>query len=274
MTAGELEVDALERLGKVFRLIPLEVGNGYENMAVDEAILRARIEGRVPSTIRFYRWNPSTVSIGKHQSLSAEVDLDRARELGVGVVRRISGGGAVFHSREDEVTYSVVIKESEVRELAPGTPMAGVSHLLARGLALGVEKYGARPQEGVVHCPAIFIDGKKISGNAQARRRGTILQHGTLLLGVDPELMYSVLRAPVGVPRTRMVQSVRAKVTGLREYLPDIDEADIVPSLVEGFSEALGVEFEQGTLTEYERELAAELVEEKYSTEEWLKKYE
>ncbi len=257
-----------------FRFLPLSTHSGFENMAIDEAILEARIQEEVPNTLRFYKWEPSTATIGKHQSLHAEIDLEQARRSGVDVVRRISGGGAVLHAAETEITYSIVVRESDLKALRGVSSVSGISHLLARGLRLGVQKYGTRPEEGVIHCPAIFLDGKKISGNAQARRRGTILQHGTLLLDVDPEFMYSILKAPTGVPKTRMVQSVRAKVTGLRQHFPDLEERRLIQYLVEGFQEALGVQFEAGELTSAEMKRVRELAASRYRKEEWLKKYE
>ena len=78
------------------------------NMAVDEAILRCRAANSVPNTLRFYRWKPSAVSIGRFQKLENEVNLKNCAKLGVDTVRRISGGGTVFHDSEGEVTYSVI----------------------------------------------------------------------------------------------------------------------------------------------------------------------
>jgi lipoate-protein ligase A len=76
-----------------WRLIPLQTNNSVLNMAIDEAILKARVAEKVPNTLRFYRWQPSAVSVGKNQNPEAEVYLDAAKQLGVDVVRRISGGG-------------------------------------------------------------------------------------------------------------------------------------------------------------------------------------
>ncbi|RLF50724.1 MAG: lipoate--protein ligase family protein, partial [Thermoplasmata archaeon] len=82
----------------------------FENMAIDWAVLKANSIGSVPPTVRFYTWNPSAISIGYFQSLEEEVDLDMCKKLGVDYVRRITGGGAVYH--EHELTYSIVIPES------------------------------------------------------------------------------------------------------------------------------------------------------------------
>ncbi|MGE5556835.1 MAG: biotin/lipoate A/B protein ligase family protein, partial [Methanocella sp.] len=83
-------------------------------MAIDEAILQARIEDKVPNTLRLYRWQPSAVSIGRNQNPHEQVHLDAAERLGVDVVRRPSGGGTVYHDFEGEVTYAVVAKTADL----------------------------------------------------------------------------------------------------------------------------------------------------------------
>jgi lipoate-protein ligase A len=96
-----------------WRLLELETHKAFMNMAIDEAILQARIENKVPSTLRFYRWKPSAVSIGKFQTLEKEVSLEGCRKYGVDVVRRMTGGGAVYHDAEGEITYSVVASRKD-----------------------------------------------------------------------------------------------------------------------------------------------------------------
>ena len=83
-------------------------------MAVDEAIMKARIENRVPNTLRFYQWSPSAVSIGRFQTLADEIHVDNCRKHGVDIVRRITGGGAVYHDQDGEITYSIVAKLSDL----------------------------------------------------------------------------------------------------------------------------------------------------------------
>src|SRR5574342_157224 len=97
-----------------WRLLPLQTNNAFMNMAIDEAILNSRVAGEVPNTLRFYRWQPSAVSIGKNQNPENEVFLDNCKNLGVDVVRRISGGGTVYHDYEGEVTYSVIAKTTDM----------------------------------------------------------------------------------------------------------------------------------------------------------------
>ena len=89
-----------------WRLLKLKVNDAFANMAIDEAIVNARVEGLVSNTIRFYQWEPSAISIGRFQDVFNEVQVETCRRLGVDIVRRISGGGTVYHDVEGEITYS------------------------------------------------------------------------------------------------------------------------------------------------------------------------
>ena len=93
-----------------WRLLVTEGNSAFTNMAMDRAVLVANSKGKVPPTVRFYTWKPAAISIGYFQSLRDEVDLAECDKHGVDYVRRITGGGAVFH--EKELTYSIVIPES------------------------------------------------------------------------------------------------------------------------------------------------------------------
>ena len=91
-----------------WRLLKPEVYDAYTNMAIDEAIMKARIENKVPNTLRFYTWKPSAVSIGRFQKVEDQIYVKNCRKNGVDIVRRISGGGAVYHDQNGEITYSIV----------------------------------------------------------------------------------------------------------------------------------------------------------------------
>jgi len=250
-----------------WRLIDLEVHDGFMNMAIDEAVLEARIRNLVPNTVRLYRWNPSAVSIGVHQSIYQEVNLDACKRLGVDVVRRITGGGAVYHDFEGEITYSIVVNESH-KVVPSDVPSSFIA--LSKGLVYALKRLGLNAYHGVFHCPSIFIGGKKISGNAQARRRGFILQHGTLLLKVDADKMFTVLKIPPGKTKEKMVQSVYAKVTSIYSELQhNVDFEEVRDALVEGFEKAFDIKLVSEKLTPEEIKLAKKLKETKYSKKEW-----
>lgn len=258
---------------KNWRLIPLDVRNGYWNMALDEAILKAVINGKSPNTLRFFKWDPSTVSIGRNQSLFDEVNLDVAREKGFNVVRRITGGGAVFHDKFREITYSLTCPIRFLENLN-AYKVIEQFEIIEMGIITGLNYYGLKPEKGIIHCPAIFLDGKKFSGNAQVRKKGYILQHGTILLDIDPDLMYSVLKAPLNVSKSKMVKSVYSKVIGIKDYLIEYNENNFLSSLKKGFEITLGINLGEHPYSEYEIELAERLVLEKYSNSDWLQKYE
>ncbi len=256
-----------------WRFLPLEVKNGYWNMALDEAILQAVISKKSSSTLRFFRWEPSTASIGSNQSLSKEVDINFCKEQGFNVVRRITGGGAVFHDSRDEITYSIVCPIKYLEKLN-AIKVIEQFEIITQGIIAGLTIYGLNPEKGIVHCPALFLDGKKFSGNAQIRKMGYILQHGTILLDLDPELMYSVLKTPESVGKSRMVSSVRAKCIGIRPQLPNYNEKRLLDSLKIGFEKTLGIKLKEGNFSDFELSLAENLIKERYSKIEWLKKYE
>jgi len=257
----------------VWRFLPLEVRNGFWNMALDEAILKMAIEGNSPNTLRFYKWKPSTASIGRNQSLSNEIDFQFVEEQGFNIVRRITGGGAVFHDEFREITYSIICPNKLLENLGAFKVLEQFE-IITQGIIIGLTIFGLKPEKDIIHCPAILLDGKKFSGNAQVRKKGYILQHGTILLDIDPELMYSVLRAPENVGKSRMVRSVRAKCIGIKNYINNFKENNLINALKNGFQNVLGIKLENGTFTTEELNLAKKLVNEKYSNIDWLEKYE
>jgi len=253
----------------VWRLVELEVNDGFTNMAIDEAIVTARIEGLVPNTLRFFRWKPSAVSIGRFQDVSNEVHVENCQSHGVDIVRRITGGGTVYHDSQGEITYSVVAKEEDFGT----TDVVQAYNTICNGLIeaakiLGV-KAGFHPGDPK-NCPNIAIEGKKISGSAQFHKGGVLLQHGTFLLEADLEKMFTFLRVPWTQTVADVVCVAREKLTSVQDELGKkvlIQEA--YEALVEGFEKAFGVQLRREGLTAYEQRLAQKLRSDKFSTEEW-----
>jgi lipoate-protein ligase A len=256
-----------------WRYLPLEVRNGFWNMALDEAVLESAILKESPNTLRFYKWKPSTASIGRNQSLNNEINLDFAIGEGFNVVRRITGGGAVFHDERREITYSIVCPIKFLENLGARSVIEQFE-IITQGIIQGLNFYGLTTEKDIIHCPAILLDGKKFSGNAQVRKKGYILQHGTILLDLDPDLMYSVLKAPENVGKSRMVRSVRAKCIGIENYIQNYNEDKLLNSLKLGFQHSLGINLEEKSFTEEEENLARKLVINRYSNLKWLEKYE
>ena len=256
-----------------WRYIPITIRDGFLNMALDEAILRSVIEKNSPNTLRLYKWKPSTASIGRNQSLKAEIDSKFAKEKGYNIVRRITGGGAVFHDEDRELTYSIVCPIKFLESLGAKKVLEQFE-IITQGIVTGLMIFGLKSEKDVIHCPAILIKGKKFSGNAQVRKKGYILQHGTILLDIDPDLMYSVLKAPENVTKSRMVKSVHAKCIGIKQQIQNYEEEKLINSLRRGFEKTLSIELVEGTFSKEELILAEKLVKDKYSNLKWLKKYE
>ena len=252
-----------------WRLLKLETKNAYANMAIDEAILTARIKNLIPNTIRFYRWNPSAVSIGKFQNVENEVHLDNCRKFGVDVVRRITGGGTVYHDAEGEITYSVIASKENLE----AKDIAVVYEKIYAGLSEALKILGltADFNEGDTRtCPNLTVNGRKISGSAQCHKGEFFLQHGTLLLDVDLEKMFTLLRIPWAKTCMEVVNVAKQKITSIKNELGrEVSVTAVYQALIEGFKKALNIQLVHEELTCYERELAEKLCEEKYATDNW-----
>jgi lipoyltransferase/lipoate-protein ligase len=253
----------------VWRLLKLETYNAFMNMAIDEAILGARIENLVPNTLRFYCWNPSAISIGRFQSIENEVQLDNCRKHGVDVVRRTTGGGTVYHDAEDEITYSVIANKKDLE--APD--ITAVYAKIYSGLAEAFKILGVNAdfnKGDVKTCPNLMVNDRKISGSAQSHKKGAVLQHGTLLVDVDLEKMFTFLRVPWAKTRMEVVNVAKRRITSIKKELGrDVSIAEVNKALIEGFQKTLNVKPVEGELTPCEWELAEKLCKEKYATDEW-----
>ncbi len=241
-----------------WRVIPYSEQDAYLNMAMDEAVSEHVAAGGAP-TIRFYGWRPDAISIGYFQSMEREVETGKCAELGIDVVRRRTGGGAVYHDGKGEVTYSVIGKE----ELFPKDIIASY-RLICGWICDSLKVLGIQAEFKPIN--DIVVNGKKISGNAQTRRGGVLLQHGTILYSVDVDRMFSVLRVSDEKIKDKLIATVKERVTSIR-HQKDVSKEDAYKAILEGFTQ--GKEFELASLTEEELARAKRLAEERYRTEEW-----
>lgn len=252
-----------------WRLLKFETHNAYMNMAIDEAILEARIRGSAPNTIRFYRWKPSAVSIGRFQRIEDEVYLENCQGHGVDVVRRITGGGTVYHDVDGEITYSVVaskedLNAKDITEVYAKIYAGIVEALRILGLKADFSEGDARA------CPNLTINGKKISGSAQCHKSNVVLQHGTILVDVNLEKMFTSIRVPWAKTCMEVIGIAKNKITSIKAELgKEVPHVMVHEALIEGFQKALKTTLEKGDLTKYEGELAEKLCREKYATAEW-----
>jgi lipoate-protein ligase A len=235
---------------------------GAKQMAIDEAMLIARINNLVPNTLRFFTWEPSAITVGFFQDLEQELDLQRAKDLKVDVIRRYSGGGAVFH--EDELTYSLVVSEKDI-----SLNVLDSYKYLCQGVIKGLESLGIEAEFKPIN--DILVKGKKISGNAQTRKEGVILQHGTILLSVNLEKMFSLLKISDEKLKGKLIASAKEGVTSIKNELQDKDLniKDLKKVFRQGFAESLGLEFEEAALSKEEKKIANELYRDKYLSKDW-----
>jgi lipoate-protein ligase A len=260
-------------------------------MAVDEAILEHIGRGETRPTLRFYAWAPACLSLG-HAQPFADVDVNRLDRRGWEVVRRPTGGRAILHT--DELTYSVIAPADEPR--LAGSVLESYNRL-ARALLQAVRTLGLEacsnplisPEmhagAGPVHNSSnpvcfevpsayeITVDGKKLIGSAQARRKEGVLQHGSLPLTGDLSRITDALVFPDDAARLDAAHRLLARATTIECALDctiSWDEAG--RAIMRAFESELDLHFETADLSEGELTRAAELVEQKYNHPAWTQR--
>ena len=264
----------------IWRLLNYRSYSASENMAIDEAVLLETIQHNKPPTLRFYGWSRPAVSIGYFQELPKEINYERCQLSDVKVVRRITGGKAVYH--EDEITYSVAAAGSTALfpDDVAGTYQT-ISRCLLRGLAyLGIDanlaetsSVGANGRPDFDTCcfsvPAgneLMAAGRKICGSAQTRIRGGFLQHGSMLMSFDPvQTAAMILSSDAPECHAKLKRSV----TAVNELLPSPVSAELLCfALKKGFVDELNIEITEGELTPAEADLTRRLIK-KYESDAW-----
>jgi len=250
-------------LKEKWRLLITENNSAYTNMAIDRAVITTSKEKKVPPTVRFYTWSPPAISIGYFQSLKEEVDLSVCDNLGVDYVRRITGGGAVFHDKE--LTYSIVIPETHSE--IPKNIIQSYGRICG-AIIKGLNYLGIESQYAPIN--DIITNGKKISGNAQTRKEKTVLQHGTVLIDVDVDSMFSLLKVPNEKIKDKLIKDVKQRVTSINKILKkDIHFLKAAEAMKMGFEKEFNVELVRGGLTNEEIELTKEFETQLFSTKKW-----
>jgi lipoyltransferase/lipoate-protein ligase len=234
------------------------------NLAIDEAIFLIKTMGETPPTIRFWQNNRAAV-VGYSQSVEAEVNFNVCRKEGIEVVRRFSGGGAVYQDLGN-LNYSITIETEH--SLIKSLDVTQSLKKLCSGVLMMLETLGTKP---CFESPSnILINNKKVSGNAQARRKKTILHHGTILVNANLDLLVEVLNASNRARTIKGVASKKSPVTNLSDELGwQISIEKVKESLQQGFEHAFSVHLLNDSLSQTEKELAKKLYVEKYSKKEW-----
>lgn len=265
-----------------WRLLMTAAAQGAWNMAVDEALLESVHRGDSAPVLRLYAWQPPCLSLGYAQNI-ADVDLDRLQQRGWQLVRRPTGGKAILHI--DELTYSVIAPADEPRLKGgvlesylrlSGALLAALQRL---GLPVQARELAPTAQAGQANGPVCFevpsnyeitVDGKKLVGSAQARKKEGVLQHGTLPLTGDLARITQVLAFPGDAHRQNAAERLLARATTVEAALgrPVSWEA-AAGAFVDGFEQALLLNLAEQPLTPAENTRAAELMAQKYNHPDW-----
>ncbi|HEY8875885.1 MAG TPA: biotin/lipoate A/B protein ligase family protein [Desulfosporosinus sp.] len=266
-----------------WRYLPYAVYSGAENMAVDEALLLTMAHSQDPQPVlRFYGWSPATLSLGYAQSYHKEVDEEVCQAEGIEIVRRPTGGRAVLH--QYELTYSVIAPERDPHVSGTVTESyLKISQALLKGLkAVGVPAEmvasGGLNQASSSACfdaPSwyeLVVAGRKLVGSAQVRKEGMLLQHGSILLHFDADLLFRLLKFPNEEIRQRLLSGFKAKACALDEVWPHpIEREELEGEICSGFCDIMQIELRRSQLTVQEKSLAEDVLL-KYHSEEWTKK--
>ena len=242
-------------------------------MAVDEALLLSFDPAASLPLLRLYGWQPPALSLGRFQDAALVLDLDRCRTAGVPIVRRVTGGGVIYHA--DELTYSIVCTP---HHLAPAPSIKESFRILTSFLLIFYKKIGLEPRfatdachgqrlgERMAFCFAgketydILVKGKKIGGNAQRRLKNIIFQHGSIPLKNRAEEGGTFMR--------ERPHDILEQTSSLAESGIGLDEELLKSLLAESFRERMGITLQEDRLTTGEKAKSAELVQ-KYRDDGW-----
>ncbi|MFC2042802.1 biotin/lipoate A/B protein ligase family protein [Chloroflexota bacterium] len=274
---------------KTWRLIKTPPAQGPWNMAVDEAVLEAVGKGVVPPTLRLYAWEPPYLSLGYAQPV-ADVSLEELNSQGWGIVRRPTGGRAILHT--DELTYSVIGPHDDphlaggILESYSNLSQALLSALHMLGIPAEAQESNAGPgasrikrREEKNKNPVCFeipsnyeitVNGKKIVGSAQARRKEGVLQHGSLPLSGDLTRVVQVLKFPDNRAQADAARRLVNRAITAEEALGyPISWETAAGSFAIAFRDTLNLDLQLSDLTTGEQRRAEQLVQEKYTIPEW-----
>ncbi|WP_459618654.1 lipoate--protein ligase family protein [Bordetella sp. 2513F-2] len=230
------------------------------HMALDAVITDQVGAGQRPPTLRIWEWSAPAVVIGRFQSLRNEVDPEGARQHGIAVVRRVSGGGAMFVEPGNTITYSLSVPEALVQGMSFQESYAYLDAWVLKALQeLGIRAWYQPLND-------IASDAGKIGGAAQARRRGAVLHHVTMSYDIDAEKMVQVLRIGREKLSDKGTTSAKKRVDPLHSQTGLAREA-IIARMLDTFSGMCSVQpvrLDEATLAE-----ATRLAAEKFSSPEW-----
>jgi lipoate-protein ligase A len=253
-----------------WRLIPEETHSASMNMAID-SVSALRVSEGAPSTIRLYRWNPSSLSIGYNQKINS-INQEYCLQEKIPIVRRNTGGGGIYHSNFGDISYSITTLASNLP-----TDISMSYQFLLFPLLSAFKQLGISAKLSTLSLPAIcesscylreihpahdlIVSGKKISGNAQKRSHDVVTQHGSITYSYDPQKIISIFSSP-----SISTNEVKNRITSISEQT-NLDREHVIRVLSDSFIEWSNAKVESWSESEMAR--AKTLENEKFSSDEW-----
>lgn len=246
-----------------WQLIHTSPQTPLQHMALDQVLQEEVAAGRRPPTLRVWEWSASAVVIGIFQSLKNEVQAEGAQRHGIEVVRRITGGGAMFIEPGNTITYSIYAPQSLIAGMSFRDAYAYMDAWVLDALKdLGIEAW-YQPLNDITSA------GGKIGGAAQAHRGGAVLHHVTMAYDIDVNKMLDVLRIGREKLSDKGTKSAAKRVDPLRSQTGLPREA-IIAKMVATFRHLHGLQ--ESALLPTELAAAEQLIIEKFGTQAWLSK--
>lgn len=242
------------------RYVPLIEAGPERQMAIDEALLRTYDKGGKKPIFRFFRFKPSSITLGYTQSVKETIDEEKCRQEGIPFVRRITGGGTVFHDYDGEITYSLVTEKSHdnIEKSFEKNLQPIIDTLKKLGLDAKFKPYND-----------ILVGKKKISGSAQRRGKIGMLQHGTLMYATDLKKLSKILKLDEEKLKKKGAESFLDLVTTIEDEKGETPSPEkLVEMMKEEYEKHFGGEVEEETLTEEEKMLTSRF-EDRYSSKSW-----
>ena len=250
-------------MARPFRVIDTGIRDARRQIAFDQALIDAHSTGQVQDTIRFLRFPPSAL-VGRHQAVSSEIRLAHCRARGIGIARRITGGGAIYFD-EGQLGWELIFHRATMGIAS----LADLAREICEAAAAGLSKLGVdakyRPRND------IEVDGRKVSGTGGFFDGDTLFYQGTVLIDLNPADMIAALNVAEAKLAKRTLDSAAQRVVTLRELLGTAPPIKAVQeSLLAGFAERLGIAPVWGAITAAEELLAARLHDEEIGTEAFV----
>ncbi len=247
-----------------FRVIDSGVRDGRLQIAFDQALIDLHKAQQVPDTVRFLRFTPS-VLVGRHQAVAHEVKMEDCLADGIGVVRRITGGGTIY-LEENQVGWEIVLSRRRLPLGTLGDYTSAICEAVAHGLSQAFSIDARfRPRND------IEVGGQKLCGTGGFFDGDTLIYQGTVLVDVDPARVMAYLNVPEAKLKKRALDKAENRVTTLKALLgrsPSVD--DVQAAVLAGLKHKLGIETEPAPISPAEHDLAKRLHDDEIGTDEFV----